>query len=155
MRPADLWSVLLLAVVSVGFLLAGAPLTKEAAVGAGFALAGAAITRLVDVVQERRREEAVAQERRRTDLDETRRVAYMALIAGETGWTVQSVSGYQLIATVANAFAHHGLQVPFEEAAAHLAQVVSGETDGDSGRWLREQIDQLTAKLEAENTRGL
>jgi hypothetical protein len=153
MRPGDLWSVLLLAVAAVGFLLAGAPLTKEAAAGAGFALAGAAITRMVDVAQERRREQAVAQERRRTDLDETRRVAYMALIAGETRWTLQSISAYELIATVANAFAHHGHQVPFEEAATHLAEVVNGETEGDSGRWLREQIDQLTAKLEAESSR--
>jgi hypothetical protein len=155
MRPADLWSVLLLAVAAVGFLLAGAPLTKEAAAGAGFALAGAAITRMVDVAQERRREKAVAQERRRTDLDETRRVAYMALIAGETRDTERSVSAYELIATVANAFAHHGLQVPFEETAAHLAEVVSGDTEGESGRWLREQIDQLTAKLDAENRHDL
>jgi hypothetical protein len=113
MRLSAYWSVLLLAVFAVGFLIAGAPLSKEAAAGAGFALAGAAITSMVDVAQERRREKDAAQERRRADLDETRRVAYMALIAGTTGY-------YELVATVGNQLAHHGLHVPFQEAAAHL-----------------------------------
>jgi hypothetical protein len=146
MRLSAYWSVLLLAVFAVGFLLAGAPVTKEAATGAGFALAGAAITRMVDVAQERRREKAAAQERRRADLDETRRVAYMALIAGNTGY-------YELVATVANQLAHHGLQVPFQEAAAHLATVTSGDTEGESARWLQDKIDHITAKLDAENER--
>jgi hypothetical protein len=145
MRRSDLWSVLLLAVAAVVFLIAGAPLTKEAA-AAGFALTGAAITRLVDITQERRPEKAAAQERRRTDLDETRRVAYMALIAG-------THRHYELVATVGNALAHHGLQVPFPEAAAHLAAVVSGDTEGESARWLQEQIHHITAKLDAENER--
>jgi hypothetical protein len=83
MRLSDYWSVLLLAVAAVAFLLAGAPLTKEAAAGAGFALAGAAITRMVDVTQERRREQAAVEERRRTDLDETRRVAYRRSFQGD------------------------------------------------------------------------
>jgi hypothetical protein len=85
MRLSDYWSVLLLAVAAVAFLLAGAPLTKEAAAGAGFALAGAAITRMVDVTQERRREQAAVEERRRTDLDETRRVAYRRSFQGRPG----------------------------------------------------------------------
>jgi len=144
MRLSDLWSVLLLAVAAVGFLIAGAPLTKQAAAAAGFALAGAAITRAVDVTQERRREQAAAQERRRTDLDETRRVAYMALLAGNT-------RHYELVATVANALAHHGLQVPVQEAAAHLVTVAGGDTEGGSARWLREQVDRITAMLDAEN----
>ena len=100
----------------------------------------------MDVAQERRRDKAAAQERRRADLDETHRVAYMALIAGNTGY-------YELVATVANQLAHHGLQVPFPEAAAHLAAVASGDTEGDSARWLQERIDHITAKLDAENER--
>jgi hypothetical protein len=148
MRLSAYWSVLLLAAAAVGFLIAGAPLAKEAAAGAGFALAGAAITRMVDIAHERRREKAAAQERRRTDLDETRRIAYMALIAGTT-------RRYELIATVANALAHHGLQTPFQEAVAHLSTVASGHVEGESGRWLQEQIDQITAKLDAENERQL
>jgi hypothetical protein len=146
MRFSHLWSVLLLAVAAVGFLLAGSPLTKEAAAGAGFALAGAAITRAVDVAQERRREKAEAKERRRADLDETRRLAYMALVAGTT-------SRPELVATVANALSHHGLQVPFEEAATHLAVVVRGELQGESGRWLQAQIARLTKEFGVENKR--
>jgi hypothetical protein len=114
----------------VGFLVAGAPLTKEAAAGAGFALVGAAITRAVDVTQERRREKAEIRERRSGDLDDTRRPAYMALVAGTT-------SRPELVATLANALAHHGLQVPFQEAVTHLAVVVRGELQGESGRWLQ------------------
>jgi hypothetical protein len=148
MRLSAYWSVLLLAVFAVGFLVAGAPVTKEAAAGAGFALEGAAITRMVDVAQERRRDKAAAQGRRRADLDETRRVAYMALIAGDTGH-------YELVATVANQLAHHRLQVPFPEAAAHLAAVASGDTEGESARWLQDKIDHITAKLDAENEREL
>ena len=99
----------------------------------------------MDVAQERRCEKAAAQERRRADLDETHRVAYMALIAGNTGY-------YELVATVANQLAHHGLQVPFQEAAAHLATVASGDTEGESARWLQEKIDHSTAKLDAETS---
>jgi hypothetical protein len=128
------------AAAAVGFLIAGAPLTKQAAAAAGFAL----VTRAVDVTQERRRDKAAAQERRRSDLDETRRVAYMALIAGES-------RHYELVATVANALAHHGMQVPFPEAAAHLARVASGDTEGESARWLQQQIDRLTVTLDDEN----
>jgi hypothetical protein len=146
MRLSHLWSVLLLAVAAIGFLVAGAPLSKEAAAGAGFALAGAAITRAVDVTQERRREQAEIRERRRADLDETRRLAYMALVAGTTAHP-------ELVATVANALAHHGLHVPFQEAATHLTAVVKGELHGESGRWLQAQIARLTTELDAENKR--
>jgi hypothetical protein len=68
------------------------------------------------------------------------------LIAGNTGY-------YELVATVANQLAHHGLQVPFQEAAAHLATVASGDTEGESARWLQDKIDHITAKLDAENER--
>jgi hypothetical protein len=146
MRLTHFWSVLLLAIAAAGFLVAGAPLTKEAAAGAGFALAGAAITRMVDSTQERRREKAEAKERRRADLDETRRLAYMALVAGTTARP-------ELVATVANALAHHGLEVPFQEAATHLAVVVRGELNGESGRWLQTHIARLTTELDAENKR--
>jgi hypothetical protein len=152
MRPADLWSVLLLAVAAAGFLIAGAPLTKEAAAAAGFALAGAAITRLVDLTQERRRDQAATQERRRMDLDETRRVAYMTLVAGTNR---DKVRAYELVATVANALAHHGLEVPYQEAAGHLVTVINGEAEGESGQWLQAQIDRLTTTLDAEDKHRL
>jgi hypothetical protein len=66
----------------------------------------------------------------------------MALVAGASGH-------YELIATAANALAHHGLQVPFQEAVAHLVRVASGDTEGESARWLQAQIDRITAELDA------
>jgi hypothetical protein len=142
-RLSDLWSVLVLAAAAAAFLLLGRSVTKDALVAAGFALAGAAITRLVDVMQERARNKAAAQERRRADLDETRRVAYMALLAKRTGEP-------ELVATIANALAHHGLEVPFQEAADRLAFILHGDLGGENERWLREQIDRITAELDAE-----
>jgi hypothetical protein len=144
MRLSDLWSVLLLAAAAAGFLFAGRPLTKEAAAAVGFALAGAAITRAVDIRQEHRRDAAAAQQRRRADLDETRRLAYMALIHPAPG------PRPELLATVANALAHHGHQVPFQEAAFHIGQVLSVDSEGESHRWLQEQIDRITAELDAQ-----
>ena len=68
----------LLAVVALAFLIVGGP-SKDALVGAGFALAGAAATRAIDVAHEHRRDAAEAGANRRRDLDETRRLLYMAL----------------------------------------------------------------------------
>ena len=70
----------------------------------------------------------------------------MALIAATTDRA-------ELVATVANALAHHGLEVPFDESAARLAAVVSGDAEGESTRWLRGQVSRLTAEFEAEDKR--
>jgi hypothetical protein len=69
------------------FLLwwAGGALSKDAAAAAGFTLAGAAVARTLDVLQERSREKAAIQERRHTDLDETRRIIYMGLFVMKRG----------------------------------------------------------------------
>jgi hypothetical protein len=139
-RMRDLWSALLLAAAAAAFLIAGAP-TREALAGAGLALAGAAVTRAAYVAQERRREQTEADSRRRSDLDETRRLAYMALVTGT------APRHYELVATAANALAHHGSEVPFQEAATHLAVVANGGADSESGRWLQEQIDRITKTL--------
>ena len=69
----------LLAVVALAFLIVGGP-SKDAMVGAGFALAGAAAARAIDVAHERKRDAAEADANRRRDLDETRRLLYMALV---------------------------------------------------------------------------
>jgi hypothetical protein len=143
MKRSDLWSVLVLAAAAVAFLYLGRPVSKEALAAAGFALTGATITRLVDVMQERARSKAAAEERRRTDLDETRRLAYMVLLAGPGPRP-------ELVATVANALAHHGAEVPFQEAALHLSQILNIDPGGESRRWLQEQIDRITAELDAE-----
>lgn len=77
------WSAALLAVAAALLLALGNP-SSAALAGAGFAFLGAALTRTVDLVRESRVEAAKAAASRRRDLDETRRVAYMALAARET-----------------------------------------------------------------------
>jgi len=52
-----------------------------------------------------------------------------------------------VVATAANALAHHGSDVPFQEAAAHLATVANGGAESVSGRWLRLQIERITETL--------
>jgi hypothetical protein len=134
------WSAALLGLAAVVLLVLGAP-AKAALAGAGFALAGAAVTRAIDLAKERRAEAAQADANRRRDLDETRRVAYMALQANSRA--------PELVATIVNALAYHGLAVDPEEAARHVQNLVSNmPIDRDrSQRWLQEQIDRITAEL--------
>jgi hypothetical protein len=134
------WSAVLLGLAAVVLLVLGAP-AKAALAGAGFALLGAAVTRAIDLAKERRAEAVQADANRRRDLDETRRVAYMALQANSRA--------PELVATIVNALAHHGLAVDPEEAARHVQNLVSTmPIDRDrSRRWLQAQIDQITAEL--------
>jgi hypothetical protein len=53
-------------------------------VGAGSVLAGAAAARFIDLDRERRIGVKQAEEGRKRDLDETRRLAYMALMSKGT-----------------------------------------------------------------------
>ncbi len=105
------WSAALLGLAAVVLLVLGAP-ARAALAGAGFALVGAAVTRAIDLAKERRAEAAQADANRRRDLDETRRVAYMALQANSRA--------PELVATIMNALAHHGLAVDPEESARHI-----------------------------------
>jgi len=134
------WSAALLGLAAVVLLVLGAP-ARAALAGAGFALVGAAVTRAIDLAKERRAEAAQADANRRRDLDETRRVAYMALQANSRA--------PELVATVVNALAHHGLAVDPEEAGRHVQNLVSNlPIDRDrSQRWLQEQIDRINAEL--------
>jgi hypothetical protein len=134
------WTALLLA-LAAGVLLSRSTPTKKALAGAAFAFLGAAITRGVDLAKERRAEAAQAASARREDLDETRRVIYIALAGGTT-------RDPGLVATLVNALAHHGSRVDPEVAATHVANVVNAsDPGGESGRWLRRQIDQINNEL--------
>jgi hypothetical protein len=133
----------LLAVVALAFLIVGGP-SKDALVGAGFALAGAAAARAIDVAHERRRDTAEAEANRRRDLDETRRLLYMALVVGRAN----QHQGAELAATIVNALAHHQSAVVVDEALGHVAAVVRGEIGGESERWLEEQIERITHDLD-------
>jgi hypothetical protein len=132
----------LLAVVALTFLIVGGP-SKDTLVGAGFALAGAAATRAIDVVHERRRDVAEADANRRRDLDETRRLLYMALVLGRA----RQHQGAELVATIINALIHHQSAVAGDEAVAHVAAVVRGDVGSESERWLEAQIERITHEL--------
>jgi hypothetical protein len=133
----------LLAVVALAFLIVGGP-SKDAVVGAGFALAGAAATRAIDVAHERRRDASEIDANRRRDLDETRRLLYMALVVGRA----RQHQGAELVATIVNALVHHQSAIPVDEAVAHVAAVVRGGVGSESERWLEAQIERITHDLD-------
>ena len=132
----------LLAVVALAFLTVGSP-SKDAVVGAGFALAGAAATRAIDVAHERSRDAAEADANRRRDLDEARRLLYMALVVGRA----RQHQGAELVATIVNSLVHHQSVVAVDEAVVHVAAVVRGDMGGESERWLEAQIERITHEL--------
>jgi hypothetical protein len=139
------WSAVPLAAAAIVLLVWGAVLSAPAStamVGAGSALAGAAATRIIDLDRERRSEAARAEASRRSDLDETRRLAYMALAARGT-------ERYELAATIVNALAHHQSAVDPDVAMRHVTAIVA-EGSGDTGlseAWLRGYIDRITTEL--------
>ncbi len=135
------------ALVAVGCLIAAARLhvlSKEAVGSIGFLFAGAAVTRWIDIAAERKRDAAEANARRHNDLDETRRLLYMALIVGTTGES----RGAELIGTIVNALAHHQSQVSSDEATKHIAAVVRGNAGNKSEQWIRDQIKRITTELD-------
>jgi hypothetical protein len=137
------WSAGLLGLVAVVLLAFGAP-SKAAIAGAGFAFIGAAITRAIDLAKERRAQAARADADRHRDLDETRRLAYMALYASGS-------RAPELAATLVNALAHHQSAVDPRVAAAHVAVIINGGP-GDVAQsvlWLQGHIDRITAEFSA------
>jgi hypothetical protein len=131
------WSAVVLAIPAAGLLAGGTAVSGTAAaamVGAGAALAGAVGTRVVGLAEQ-------AKAGRQRDLDETRRVAYMALLANRA-------QAPELVATIVNALAHHGLGADPGEAASHLINLVGMSINRpESERWLQEQIDEINRKL--------
>jgi hypothetical protein len=136
------WADAILAVTAIVLLVLSALLASTVLAGAGSALAGAAAARIVDSARESRAKAKQAEASRRADLDETRRVAYMALLALRS-------RDRELVATIVNALAHHGLAVDPQVAATHVLNLVSDMpvNRGESERWLQERIDQITAEL--------
>lgn len=139
-RAPRYWSAVLLAIAAVVLLVVGNP-SKDAVVGAGFAFLGAAVTRGIDLAREHRTEAAQAEEVRRRDLDETRRVVYMALAS-------QKTQRYELAATIVNALAHHQSAIDPDEAMRYVTAVVNGGSEAAlSEQWLRGQIQRISAEL--------
>jgi hypothetical protein len=139
------WSAGPLALAAIVLLVLGAVGSAPAStamVGAGSALAGAAAARFIDLDRERRTEVKQAEAARRRDLDETRRLAYMALMCIGT-------RNYELAATIANALLHHQQAVGYNYALGHLKTLADGGP-GDTGEaeeWLNEQISEITGML--------
>lgn len=142
------WSSVPLALAAIVLLVMSAVVSAPAStalVGAGSALAGAAAARIIDLDRERRAEAAEEQVSHRRDLDETRRIAYMALACRET-------ERYELVATIVNALAHHGSAINSDDVMRHVLTIVKGGTGdvGESLTWLRGEISRITAELDAE-----
>lgn len=134
-------SAVLLAVAAVVLLIAGGP-SKAALAGAGLAFVGAAITRAVDIARERRQEATQEEARRRADLDETRRLAYAALVAPT------APAAPELVATLVNALAHHGSAVDPDVAAGQIATVVNGADHSPERGLAASRIQRITAELD-------
>jgi hypothetical protein len=76
----------------------------------------------------------------KTDLDETRRLLYMALLVPYT-------KRYNLAGTLVNALKHHhAVDLSVDEVTGHVVSVLEENSDGGRA-WLREQIDRITAEL--------
>lgn len=85
------------------------------------------------------------------DLDETRRLLYMALLKP------RSDRWYNLAGTLVNALAHHGLGIDPDEAIQRLTVLCGGDgydqpgedptTLADSEAWARGLINRITAHL--------
>jgi hypothetical protein len=83
-----------------------------------------------------------AEEGRKRDLDETRRLAYMALMSKGT-------RNYELAATIANALVHHQQTAEVGDALTHLTVLANGgpgNTD-ESEEWLNDQVWEITSEL--------
>ena len=143
------WSAVPLGLAAVVLLVLSAVLsapTSTALVGAGSALAGVAATRIIDLEREHRAQVAQSEVSHQRDLDETRRIAYMALACRET-------ERYDLVATVVNALAHHGSAVDSDQAMTHLITIIRGDPGVDNSlAWLRGEISRLTLELDAQQT---
>ena len=81
------------------------------------------------------------------DLDETRRLLYMALLASST-------KKYNLAGTLVNALRHHGQlavnDAELEGDVLHLIEATANPALG-SEKWARRLIAEITALLEADD----
>lgn len=114
--------------------------TATAIVLAGLTARYVVLTRaLLEDSQATREAERRAKERE--DLDETRRLAYISLLARSTGHV-------ELAASLVNALVHHQ-GVNLDDALANVPTVLNGgDGDYDAARWMHEQIDRITAELD-------
>jgi hypothetical protein len=131
-----------LAAAGVALVAVGGLITKETAGAAGLLFVGAALARAVDVYREQRSAQAQDIERRRSGLDETRRLLLMIRMSiGEPS--------PELVASVVNALVHHhAVEIPADELMFRLMR--SGRNASDENkRWLQDLIDEITRRRDA------
>lgn len=75
------------------------------------------------------------------DLDETRRLAYMALL--DVDHRDRSLGG-----TLVNALVHHQKAAGQEEAVAHVQSVLNSPRNEESRAWLKKHVERMTSELE-------
>jgi hypothetical protein len=108
---------------------------------------GRYVTLTQSLLEENKAQRGAAEEAAlRRDLDETRRLGYMALLSGTTGHV-------EIAASLVNALVHHqGVDV--DEAMAHVPTAVNGGVAAtESAHWLREKMQVITATLEQPRAR--
>jgi hypothetical protein len=98
----------------------------------GGLLIGAGVVALIDVLTDFRTLQRAAEDARRRDLDETRRLLYIAIVKDELGGTVM------------NALMHHSRTYNFSDALALALKVKSRRFDyGDAA----DVVEQINAEL--------
>ena len=131
-----------LAATGVVLLAVGGLITKETAGATGLLLVGAALARAVDVYREQRSAQAQELERRRSGLDETRRLLLMIKMSiGEPS--------PELVASVVNALVHHhAVEIPTDELMFRLMRSNRLAND-EHKRWMQELIADVTRRRDA------
>lgn len=132
----DYWSVVPLVAFAAVLLVLGGGKQDDTLAAVGWGFAGGAIVRWVDIGQERKRARVTAEDERRRDLDETRRLLYAEYFRPTHNEPL-------LVATLVNALGHHSLRADPKETAMML------RTDADTrGAWIMEQIGRINASLD-------
>jgi hypothetical protein len=125
---------LLVTAAAVAALSIGAPTSQPVLTGAGIALLGFAAGSWLDLAKEHRAKAAQAAKDRDHDLDETRRLAYAALIAARL-----EGEDPMLAATLVNALGYHSRIADPADAAEQLLNPDRAERR----RWLQDLITQI------------
>lgn len=113
----------------------------------GGVLVGAGLVATVDGMRAVR----AGREKRRHDLDETRRLLYMALSVSHLGNYMGSPDA---AGSVANALAHHSKRLTMEEAEKLAVQIATGKVVDDTTVTdrMRAEIRSITDELKDERT---
>jgi protein-S-isoprenylcysteine O-methyltransferase Ste14 len=138
-------SPLVLALAAIALVAGSRSVSRETLSAVGLILIGAAIARVVDIAQQHGRDAAEEKARRLKDADEVRRLAYTLKIASY-------VHHPELVASLVNALAHHGHEVPAEEALGHIVDFDTMNPDHpryeEGATWLQAVIDRITEDQE-------